>query len=70
MLEFSHPSHVTTWKTNSGSGPRQPMQNPDTMFVTKNGSQQMMKMPITVPSVFAAFFSFENLANFLDKLKP
>ena len=31
------------------------------MFVTKKGSQQMMKTPITVPKVFAAFVSFEIL---------
>ena len=32
------------------------------MFVTKKGSQQMMKTPITVPKVFAAFVSFEILS--------
>ena len=31
------------------------------MLVTKKGSQQMMKTPITVPKVFAAFVSFEIL---------
>ena len=32
------------------------------MLVTKKGSQQMMKTPITVPKVFAAFVSFEILS--------
>ena len=31
------------------------------MLVTKKGSQQMMKTPITVPKVLAAFVSFEIL---------
>ena len=34
---------------------------PAITFVTKKGSQQMMKTPITVPSVLAAFVSLENL---------
>ena len=39
---------------------------PAITFVTKKGSQQMMKTPITVPSVLAAFVSLENLASFLE----
>ena len=34
---------------------------PAITLVTKKGSQQMMKTPITVPSVLAAFVSLENL---------
>ena len=34
---------------------------PAIMLVTKKGSQQMMKTPITVPRVFAALVSFANL---------
>ena len=34
---------------------------PAMMLVTKNGNQHMIKIPITVPSVLAAFVSFENL---------
>jgi hypothetical protein len=34
--------------------------------VIKNGSQHMMKIPITVPNVFAAFFSLANFDIFLD----
>ena len=57
MLEFNQPNQVTIWKTNSGSGPRHWKQNPDMIFVTKNGNQQMIKAPVTIASVFAAFFS-------------
>ena len=39
-------------------------------LLTKKGAQQMIKIPITVPKVLAAFFSLENLANFRAKLKP
>jgi hypothetical protein len=36
-------------------------QMPEMMLQKKNGSQQMMKTPITVPNVLAAFVSFANL---------
>ena len=66
MLELSHPNQVTTWKTISGTeAPRRPV----IILVTKNGNQQMMKIPITVPKVLAAFFSLANLAIFRLKLK-
>ncbi len=60
MPELIQPSHVTTWKTMAGCE-MQSMHTPEITLVRKNGSQQMMNTPITVPSVFAAFFSFENL---------
>ena len=42
---------------------------PETMFVMKNGSQQMMNTPITVPRVLAAFFSLANLFSLRDREK-
>ena len=35
------------------------------MLQIKNGSQQRMKTPMTIPRVFAAFRSFANLLSFL-----
>ena len=68
--ELLHPSHVTTWNIVLILDPKQSRQNPIIMLVKKKGNQQMMKIPITAPRVFAAFFSLLNFANFRDKLKP
>lgn len=68
MLELIQPSHVTTADTISSCA-MHCIQNPDSRLTTKNGSQQMMKTPITMPSVLAAFFSLANLANFRDNEK-
>jgi hypothetical protein len=38
---------------------------PEMMLQKKKGIQQMMKTPITVPSVFAAFVSFAKRETFL-----
>ena len=65
IIELSHPSHVTTWKSMAGMTFGQMT---DIMFMTKNGSQQMMKTPMTVPSVLAAFFSFANFDIFFDMM--
>ena len=60
MLEFIQPSQVRTAKVSSGFV-MQEGQTPAITLVTKNGSQQMMNTPITVPRVLAAFVSLENL---------
>lgn len=60
MLELIHPNHVTMADTIS-SCHMQSVQKPDNKFTTKNGSQHTINTPITIPSVFAAFFSFANL---------
>jgi hypothetical protein len=54
-----------TWKTTSGFA-MQSMQTPEMTLVRKKGIQQMMKTPITVPSVLAAFFSLANLDTFFE----
>jgi len=46
-----------------------PLNKPEMTLRRKKGNQQMMKIPITVPRVLAAFFSLANFANFLEKLK-
>lgn len=45
------------------------MQKPDNRLTTKNGSQHTMNTPMTMPSVFAAFFSLANLASFRESEK-
>ena len=69
MAELIHPSQVNTANVISGLE-IQSEQNPAITLVTKNGSQQMMNTPITVPRVFAAFVSLENLASLFDTLPP
>lgn len=68
ILEFIHPSHVTTADTISSCS-MHCMQKPESKLTTKNGSQQTIKTPMTMPRVFAAFFSFANFANFRDSEK-
>ena len=65
MDELIQPSQVRTANVSSGLE-MQLGQIPAITFVTKNGSQQIMNTPITVPSVFAALVSLENLDNFFD----
>lgn len=48
--ELIHPSQVTTVTTRSVSW-MQAWQKADSKLVTKNGSQQAMNTPITIPSV-------------------
>lgn len=62
------PSHVTAAETIS-SCQIHLAQKPDHRFTTKKGNQQTMKTPMTMPRVFAAFFSFANLASLRDKEK-
>jgi len=62
------PSQVTAADTIS-SCHMHLVQNPDHRFTTKNGNQQMIKTPITMPRVFAAFFSLANLASLRDNEK-
>lgn len=45
------------------------MHIPDNRFKIKNGNQQIMNTPITIPSVLAAFFSFANFDNLRLKEK-
>ena len=69
MHEFNHPSQVRVGKTIWGLLIQSTFSWPHTPLITlviKNGSQHMMKIPITVPNVFAAFFSFANFDIFLD----
>lgn len=42
--------------------------NLPTGSTTKNGSQQVMNTPTTIPRIFAAFFSRLNLATLLEKV--
>lgn len=49
MPEFNHPSQVTMDPTSSGSEIHESGQTPIKMFVTKKGSQQRIKTPITIP---------------------
>jgi len=62
------PSQVTAADTIS-SCHMHLVQNPDHRFTTKNGSQQIMNTPITIPRVFAAFFSLANLASLREREK-
>ena len=47
-------------------GKVQDWQMPEMGLTMKKGSQQMMKTPITIPSVVAAFCSLANLFSFLQ----
>ena len=62
------PSHVTAANT-IFSCQMHWEQKPDQRLTTKKGSQQMMKTPITIPNVLAAFFSLANLASLRDREK-
>jgi len=67
---FTHYLKVTkasTWKTITGTTTCD--MRPEMTFTRKNGNQQMMKIPMTVPRVFAAFFSSANLASLREILK-
>ena len=57
--ELIHPSQVATDVVRS-SFQTQSTQIPDKGFRMKNGNQQIMNTPITMPNVLAAFFSFAN----------
>ena len=69
MEELTQPSQVRTAKVISGLL-IQVGQIPAMILVTKQGSQQIINIPITVPRVFAAFVSLLNFANFLDTPTP
>ena len=69
MHEFIHPSQVKIGNTMCGllmHSTSSWSHTPLITLVIKNGNQQMMKIPITVPKVLAAFFSFANLVIFRD----